>query len=79
MLSFVISLSSMEAVRRFVGITGKYPVDVDLVSGRYTVDGKSIMGIFSLKLDKPVSVQIYEDAHPAQAKELAAELEEFRV
>lgn len=78
MLSFSVSLPSVDAVRRFVGITGQSSVDVDLVSGQYTVDGKSIMGIFSLPLNHPVLVRIFEDAHPAQAAELAEKLKEFR-
>ena len=77
MISFNISLPTIDAVRRFVGITGKYRVDVDLMSGRYIVDGKSIMGIFSLKLDQPVNVLIHEDAHPDEAQALAEELKVF--
>lgn len=79
MISFDISLASMDAVRRFVAITGKYLVDVDLASGGYLVDGKSIMGIFSLRLDKPVNVQIHIDAHEKEAQALAEELSVFRV
>ena len=45
-----ISLSSIEDVKEFVALTNSYSFDSDLVSGRYAVDAKSIMGIFSLDL-----------------------------
>ncbi len=79
MISFTISLPTVDAVRKFVGITGAYAVDVDLAVGQYIVDGKSIMGIFSLPHGQPVSVQIHEDAHPTQAQALSQALASFRV
>ena len=42
----------------------KYDFDVDLISGRYAVDAKSIMGIFSLDLSKPIKMEIYADNCP---------------
>ena len=77
MISFDIRLSKMDDVRRFVATTSASPVDVDLVAGRYLVDGKSIMGIFSLDLSKPVNVQIHTDAKPDEANALAEALKEF--
>ena len=49
-----ISLGSIEDVKEFVALTNSYSFDSDLVSGRYAVDAKSIMGIFSLDLAKPL-------------------------
>ena len=51
-----ISLSSIEDVKEFVALTNSYSFDSDLVSGRYAVDAKSIMGIFSLDLAKPLEL-----------------------
>ncbi|MCL2741037.1 MAG: HPr family phosphocarrier protein [Oscillospiraceae bacterium] len=56
-----ISLKSINDVKEFVEITNRYDCDVDLSSGRYIVDGKSIMGIFSLNLTKPIKVDVYSD------------------
>ena len=56
MKSVKISLSSIEAVRNFVEIVRKFNEEIDLSSGRYVVDAKSIMGIFSLDLSKPIEV-----------------------
>ena len=56
-----ILLNSMNDVRIFVNIVNKYEFDVDLTSGRYVVDAKSIMGIFSLDLSKPITVEIHND------------------
>lgn len=60
MSSYKIVLSSVEDVRRFVADIGKADCEVDLVSGRYTVDAKSIMGIFSLDLSKPIVLEAHD-------------------
>ena len=52
MKTFDLLLSSINDVKDFVNIVSKYDFDVDLTSGRYVVDAKSIMGIFSLDLSK---------------------------
>ena len=56
-----IMLSSINDVKDFVNIVAKYDFDVDLTSGRYVVDAKSIMGIFSLNLSKPIEVEVHSD------------------
>lgn len=56
-----IKLSLAENVKNFVNIINKYPYEVDLRSGRHVVDAKSILGIFSLDLGKPIAVEIYAD------------------
>ena len=56
-----ISLSSIEDVKEFVALTNSYSFDSDLVSGRYAVDAKSIMGIFSLDLSKPIDLNIHSE------------------
>ena len=53
-----IMLGTIEDVKEFVNITNKYEFDCDLISGRYAVDAKSIMGIFSLDLSKPLDMVI---------------------
>ena len=53
----MIRLSSIQDVRTFVDTVTKYNMDIDLSSGRYVVDAKSIMGIFSLDLTKPIKLQ----------------------
>lgn len=63
MRTFNILLKSINDVKDFVNIVNKYDFDVDLTSGRYIVDAKSIMGIFSLDLSKPIKVEVHnEDA-----------------
>lgn len=56
-----ITLSSIDDVKVFVNEINMLPCDADLVSGRYTVDAKSIMGIFSLDLSKPIELGIHCD------------------
>ena len=56
-----ISLNSIDRVKSFVNDITKFDVDFDLVSGRYVIDAKSIMGIFSLDLSKPIDLNIHAD------------------
>ena len=56
-----ISLNSIDKVKSFVNDLTKFNTDFDLVSGRYVVDAKSIMGIFSLDLSKPIDLNIQAD------------------
>ena len=73
MNSVSIRLSTIADVRDFVNIVAKSDIDVDLQSGRYVVDGKSIMGIFSLDLLSPITLT----AHSDDTDELFAELDRF--
>ena len=62
MKSVNIKLSTIEDIRSFIALLTKYTsVDLDLKSGRYTVDARSIIGIFSLDLVKPVELIINSD------------------
>ena len=57
-----ISLNSLDKVKSFVNELVRYSdVDFDLVSGRYVIDAKSIMGTFSLDLSKPIDLNIHAD------------------
>ena len=68
-----ISLTQVDQVKRFVNLVAQAPYDVDMVSGRYTVNAKSMLGIYSLDLSKPIQVLIYSD----NCEELKKELAEF--
>ena len=68
----VILLQSIEDVKDFNRIVALYDGDVDLVSGRYVIDAKSIMGIFSLDLSKPINIQIHGDDAEALIEKLSA-------
>ena len=57
-----ISLNSIDKVKSFVNTITKYDYDFDLVSGRYVIDAKSILGIFSLDLSKPIDLNIHADS-----------------
>ncbi len=57
-----IKLSLTENVKAFVNIVSKHSYDIDLRAGRHVVDAKSILGIFSLDLSKPVTVEVYSDS-----------------
>lgn len=54
-----ITLNSIDKVKSFVNDITKFDHDFDLVSGRYVIDAKSIMGIFSLDLSKPIDLNIH--------------------
>ena len=56
-----VMLDSISAVKNFVNIVTAYDFEVDLASGRYAVDAKSIMGIYSLDLSKPIQLTAHTD------------------
>lgn len=56
-----ISLNSIDKVKAFVNDISKYDFDFDLVFGRYVIDAKSIMGIFSLDLSKPINLNVHAE------------------
>ena len=56
--SCVIRLNSIEKVKNFVSRVSTFECDVDIIYGRYVIDGKSMMGIFSLNLMNPITVMI---------------------
>ena len=56
-----ISLNSIDKVKSFVNAITQFDYDFDLISGRYVIDAKSIMGIFSLDLSKPIDLAIHAD------------------
>ena len=59
MHTLTIKLNSIDKVKEFVRIITNFDNDFDLRSGRYTVDAKSILGIFSLDLSKPIELDVY--------------------
>ncbi len=75
MQTVFIRLSTIQDVRTFVEIVSASDVDIDLSSGRYVVDAKSIMGIFSLDLLSPIKLT----AHSDNCKELLDKLSQFIV
>ncbi len=73
MTTIDIRLTTLEDVRNFVNIVTRYDIDIDLSSGRYVVDAKSIMGIFSLDLLSPIKLT----AHSENTEKLFEELKPY--
>ena len=73
MKSFKVMLSSIVDVKNFVNLVSGFDFEVDMVSGRYVVDAKSLMCIFSLDLSKPIIMRVYSE----DTKELEESLKEF--
>ena len=71
-----ISLNSIDKVKSFVSEISKFDNDFDLVSGRYVIDAKSIMGIFSLDISKPIDLNIH---HTDNLDEILTELAPYIV
>ena len=67
MKTVMISLNSIDKVKSFVNDISKFNFDFDLVSGRYVIDAKSIMGIFSLDLSKPTELNIHAEGENLDA------------
>ena len=75
MTKVMVSLQAINDVKEFVNIVMRYDFDIDLVSGRYAVDAKSIMGIFSLDLSKPIALE----AHTDDASEFFEKIKQYIV
>lgn len=73
MKEIIIRLNSINDVKDFVNEAVSCPCEIDLVSGRYIIDGKSIMGVFSLDLSKSIKVQ----ASGEGAEEFVAKIAKF--
>ena len=70
MKKFDVTFKTLQDVQKFVNIVNRYSYDVDLTSGKYVVDAKSIMGIFSLDLSKPISLELHSDDTAALEEDL---------
>ena len=75
MKTVTINLGSIDKVKSFVNDITKGDSDFDLVSGRYVIDAKSIMGIFSLDLSKPINLNIHGDEDNAEIMEVIKKYE----
>lgn len=72
-----VSLGTIERVKEFVSVTNRFDSDFDLVSGRYIIDAKSILGIFSIDLSKPIILRIH--AQQDKAEEILGLLKDYIV
>ena len=61
MKTIQVSLNSIDKVKNFVNDLNRFDCDFDLVSGRYVIDAKSILGIFSLDLSNPIDLMIHAE------------------
>ena len=75
MKSVPIKLSFAEEVKTFVHAVNRYPYEMDLRAGRHVVDAKSILGIFSLDLSKPIILDVYDD----NCDDLIADIQQFTI
>ena len=67
-----ININTINDVKNFVSIVSRCDYDVDIVSGRYAIDAKSIMGIFSLDLSKPIDLNIHAKENVDQILDILA-------
>ncbi len=77
MQTSTIMLSSIEAVKKFVTLTNQYDFAINLATDKYKIDAKSIMGVFSLDLSKPVTIEV--DTSNEAAQEFLAQIKQFEV
>ncbi|MCI9526493.1 MAG: HPr family phosphocarrier protein [Lachnospiraceae bacterium] len=70
MIEVQISLNSIDKVKSFVNAITQFDFDFDLISGRYVIDAKSIMGIFSLDLSKPIDLKIHAEENKDEVMEV---------
>ncbi|MEG1395283.1 MAG: HPr family phosphocarrier protein [Clostridia bacterium] len=77
MKSISVLLNTTDSVKKFVSVISQCPYEIDLRSGRYVVDAKSILGIFSLNLNRPVVLEIYDTASDDEYDDFIKKIGEF--
>lgn len=77
MVTSKVSLTNIDRVKSFVNCVTKIDTDIDLISGRFVVDAKSILGIFSVDLSQPIELRIHADEK--QADEILRQLSDYLV
>ena len=77
-VKFNFSDNIQENVQKFCNVAMRYDFDMDLVSGRYVIDAKSIMGIFSLSLANPINLNILVD-NASECEQFLNDISEFLV
>ena len=75
MKSVTLKLSQAEEIKEFVNTVNRYAYEMDLRAGRHVVDAKSILGIFSLDLSKPIILDVYDD----NCDDLIADIQQFTI
>lgn len=74
-MEFKVLLTSVAEVKAFVDAASVYPYEVDVKAGRYVINGKSIMGLFSIDLSGPVTVELSRDGE--EARQLKEKLQAY--
>lgn len=70
-----IDLNSIKKINDFVNIVSRYDDNIDLVSGRYVVNAKSVLGVFNLDLSKPLKVEFYGSKSEENIKQMLSKFE----
>ena len=77
MIKKTLNLNEVVKIQNFVSSASIHNYDIDVISGRYIIDAKSIMGIFSLDLSKPINILIHADE--VEAKDFLDVIKNFEV
>ena len=72
-----INLNEVTKVNKFVNKVSKFESDIDIISGRYICDAKSLLAVFSYDLSKPVNIEIHSD-NEEEIKRFNEVMEEFK-
>lgn len=73
-----INLNSVEDIKKFIKVVTNFEEDIDIISGRFVIDAKSIMGVFALDLSKPVEAQIITE-DPKAIDKFTDAMKDFQV
>ena len=78
MQEFIVNLNSINKIKEFSRDVSMFEADIDVKSGRYVIDAKSIMGLFSLDLSKPIHIIIHSDS-VSELERFAAKMKNYEV
>lgn len=78
MQKFIVNLNSINKIKEFSKDISNFESDIDVESGRYVIDAKSIMGLFSLDLSKPIEIIIHSD-NDSELERFATTMKNYEV
>lgn len=74
----ILQVDTFEKLKRFVNKTNLFNCEIDVIRGRYIIDGKSILGLLSISLLEPICVRILTEDREV-IRRFNEEMEEFRI
>lgn len=74
----ILRVDTFEKLKKFISKTTSFDCEIDVIRGKYIIDGKSILGLMSLNILEPINVRIITEDREV-IKRFNKEMEKFRI